>query len=55
MIPTRDLAFAITAFYLGIESVVHLDGDRGPVASVFAAAAQLAPLADALLHEAHRK
>ena len=55
MIPTRDLAFAITAFYLGIESVVHLDGDRGPVASVFAAAAQLAPLADALLHETRRK
>lgn len=47
--PTRDLAFAITAFYLGIESVVHLNGDRGPVASVFATAAQVAPLADAFL------
>lgn len=49
LVPTGDLGFAITALYLGMETVAHLDGDRAPARSLFDLASRFAPLADLLL------
>jgi AcrR family transcriptional regulator len=43
-LPIRDLAYAIASFYLGVNLLTHLDGDRARVESLFGAAARLAPV-----------
>jgi AcrR family transcriptional regulator len=44
LIPARAAATAIMAFYLGLELLTHLDGDRARGESLFAAAEPLAAL-----------
>jgi AcrR family transcriptional regulator len=46
MVPRRELATAVMAFYLGLEMLTHLDGDRARGEAVFDAGARLAPLLD---------
>jgi AcrR family transcriptional regulator len=48
-LPTRDLAYAITSFYLGVNLLTHLDDDRARVESLFEAAARLAPVLSPIL------
>ena len=52
LLPPRDVAYAIVAFYLGLEQLSHLNGDDNRAAPLFAAAARFAPLASQLLPEA---
>jgi AcrR family transcriptional regulator len=49
MIPSRDVAFAIIALYLGIDMLSHLDGDHGPAESLLDLGVRCAPLIGALL------
>ena len=49
MVPSRDMAFAIIALYLGIDMVSHLDGDRARAESLLDLGVRVAPLAEALL------
>jgi AcrR family transcriptional regulator len=49
LIPARAAATAVMAFYLGLEMLTHLDGDRSRGESLFAAAEPLAALLAALL------
>jgi AcrR family transcriptional regulator len=42
LLPTRDVAHAIVALYLGLEMLSHLDGDRAPALALFGHAEQLA-------------
>jgi AcrR family transcriptional regulator len=49
LLPLREMATAAVAFYLGIETLSHIDGDRHRPEAVFAAAARCAPMIDALL------
>ncbi len=49
LVPTEDLGFAITALYLGMETIAHLNGERAPARSLFDLASRFAPLADQLL------
>ncbi len=51
LVPAESLAFAITALYLGMETVTHLDGDRAPARSLFDLADRFAPVADLLLQD----
>jgi AcrR family transcriptional regulator len=44
LIPARDLAFAVVAFYLGIEQLSQLQPDEDRAAPLFEAAATFAPL-----------
>ena len=44
LVPTRDVAFAGVALYLGIEFLAHLDGDRSMAESLFSTAKQLSDL-----------
>jgi AcrR family transcriptional regulator len=44
LLPTRDVAFAVVALYLGIEFLAHLDGDRSSAESLFSTAKQLSVL-----------
>jgi len=48
-LPVHDLAFAAVAFYVGIETVTHLDGNRRRADALFGAGRQLADVADAVL------
>jgi AcrR family transcriptional regulator len=48
LLPTRDVAHAIVALYLGLEMLSHLDGDAEPALSLFAHAKQLASLFEAM-------
>jgi hypothetical protein len=48
-LPARELAFAVVAFYLGIEVLNHLDGNRERAESLFEMAARLSPVADSIL------
>jgi AcrR family transcriptional regulator len=48
MVPLRAMATAAVAFYLGIEMLSHLDGDRRRPDSVFQAAADAAAMVDAM-------
>jgi AcrR family transcriptional regulator len=48
IIPPEQLAYAVVAFYLGLETLTHLDGDRSKPDELFATAAQLAVMFDAL-------
>jgi len=49
LLPTRDIAFAVVALYLGIEFLAHLDGDRSAAESLFATAKRLSGLLGAIL------
>jgi AcrR family transcriptional regulator len=49
LVPARAVATAVMAFYLGLELITHLDGDRTRGAAVFAAAEPLAALLGAFL------
>lgn len=44
LLPFRDLAFAVVAFYLGVELLAHLDGERERAESLAAAVTQLVAL-----------
>ena len=44
LLPARDVAFAIVAFYLGMEQLSQLQPDVDRAAPLFDAATQLAPL-----------
>ncbi|MDQ3962362.1 MAG: TetR/AcrR family transcriptional regulator [Actinomycetota bacterium] len=48
-LPARDIAYAIVAFYLGLEQLSHLNGATNRAAPLFAAANQLVPLIAPLL------
>ncbi len=48
-IPTREVATTVLAFYLGLEMLAHLDGDRSKGAAIFDSAKQMATMIDALL------
>ena len=47
LVPGREAAMAAMAFYLGLEMLTHLDGDRSRSDALFAAATRLAGLLDA--------
>jgi hypothetical protein len=47
LIPGREAATAAMAFFLGLQMLTHLDGDRGRTDALFAAAEGLAGLLDA--------
>src|SRR5262249_39058644 len=47
--PSREVAYAIVALYLGLELLTQLDGDREPALALFGAAANLANLFAPLL------
>ncbi|WP_327003291.1 TetR/AcrR family transcriptional regulator [Dactylosporangium sp. NBC_01737] len=47
LIPGREAAMAAMAFYLGLEMLTHLDGDRTRSDTLFAAATRFAALLDA--------
>jgi AcrR family transcriptional regulator len=49
MLPARELAFAVVAFYLGIEMLNHLEGNRERAEPLFQMATGLAPLVDSML------
>jgi AcrR family transcriptional regulator len=44
LLPTRDMAIAVVALYLGIEFLAHLDGDRSSAESLFSTAKRLSIL-----------
>jgi len=48
VVPAADVAYGIVALYLGLEMLSHLDGDRRPALALFAHAANLARLLEAL-------
>jgi AcrR family transcriptional regulator len=48
VLPSKDVAHAIVALYLGLEMLSHLDGDREPALALFAHAKQLAGLFEAM-------
>jgi AcrR family transcriptional regulator len=48
-LPSRDLAYAIVAFYLGLEQLSHLNGGTNRATPLFEAATRLAPLISQLL------
>ena len=49
MVPSRDLAFAVVAFYLGMEQLSQLQPDEDRAAPLFEAVALFAPLIAPLL------
>lgn len=49
LLPARDIAYAIVAFYLGLEQLSHLNGATNRATPLFTAATQLAPLIAPLL------
>lgn len=51
IIPTRDLAFALVAFYMGVNLLTHLDEDRERIDSLFTLARSFAPVLSPLLSE----
>ena len=44
LIPSRTLAFAVVALYLGVDLLFHLDGDTSRAQELFDAASGLTPL-----------
>ena len=48
VLPSKDVAHAIVALYLGLEMLSHLDGDRKPALALFAHATQLTGLFEAM-------
>lgn len=49
LLPTRDLAWALLALYMGIEQLYNLDGDTARGERLFGMFARVAPMADPLL------
>jgi AcrR family transcriptional regulator len=49
MVPTRELAFAALALYLGLETLAHLDDDRSRAEALFSAAGPAAAMFDRLV------
>jgi AcrR family transcriptional regulator len=49
LLPARDVAIAIVAFYLGVELLTHLQGDRTRAQALFDAAARTLPLVEPFL------
>jgi AcrR family transcriptional regulator len=49
LLPARDVAFAIVAFYLGVELLTHLEGDRARAEALFDAATRILPLVQSFL------
>jgi AcrR family transcriptional regulator len=49
VLPTKEVAHAVVALYLGLEMLSHLDGDSEPALALFARAKQIAPLVEALI------
>lgn len=49
LMPTRDLAFAIISFYMGVNLLTHLDENNDRIESLFALARALAPIVAPLL------
>ncbi|MGH2929611.1 MAG: TetR/AcrR family transcriptional regulator, partial [Solirubrobacteraceae bacterium] len=49
VLPVEPVAFAITALYLGMETMAHLDGDRRAARALFDLGGRIAPLADRLV------
>jgi AcrR family transcriptional regulator len=47
-LPSKDMAYAVVALYLGLEMLSHLDGDREPALALFAHAKHLAGLFEAM-------
>jgi len=48
-LPTRQLAFGLVAFYLGLNMLNTLDGERGETEALFQTARSLAPVMAAIL------
>jgi hypothetical protein len=46
VVPTREIAHAVVALYLGLELLSHLDGNRDEALALFNRAGQLASVAD---------
>jgi AcrR family transcriptional regulator len=49
VMPAGDLAFAMLALFLGLQTLSHMDGDRARVETLFAAAGPAAALFDMVL------
>ena len=49
VLPTRDIAWALLAFYMGIEQLYNLDGDSSRAERLFEMFARIAPLASPLM------
>jgi AcrR family transcriptional regulator len=49
LLPARDVAFAVVAFYLGVELLTHLEGDHAHAEALFDAAARILPLVEPFL------
>jgi AcrR family transcriptional regulator len=55
LLPARDMAFAIVAFYLGADMLSHLEGDHGRAESLLALGERYSPLLGALLPSQRRE
>lgn len=49
VLPTRDLAFALVALYMGVNLLTHLDEEHERIGSLFAVARSLAPVVSPML------
>jgi AcrR family transcriptional regulator len=50
LLPSRDLAYAVIAFYMGVNLLTHLDSDRTRIERLFALVRQFGPVAGTLLN-----
>jgi AcrR family transcriptional regulator len=55
LLPARDVAFAIVAFYLGVELLTHLEGDHARTHALFDAVARILPLVEPFLGHSRGK
>jgi AcrR family transcriptional regulator len=55
LLPSRDVAHAIVALYLGLEMLSHLDGNREPALALFGHAKQMAELFGAMTGKTRTK
>ena len=53
VVPTREIAHAVVALYLGLELLSHLDGNRDQALALFSRASQLASVADLISGVSH--
>ncbi|MEA2646588.1 MAG: hypothetical protein QOE92_1671 [Chloroflexota bacterium] len=49
ILPAKEVAYALTALYFGVETLAHLDPDRTKTQALFTAGSRFAPLFDTLL------
>jgi AcrR family transcriptional regulator len=49
IVPAREVAYAVIAFYMGLNLLTHLDADRSRIDSLFGFARSLTPLVSPLL------